>query len=337
MKRNIRDGKFVHKLVQTNSFGQRDSENPIVKAPNTVRVLAIGDSITFGHGVSAEDTYSERLERRLNNQTKPYHFDVINTGVPGNCHFQEYVDFRRGLIFKPDIAIIQFTINDVAEPYRAFARYGGNAVDYHRISDTCWLDNFLKDRSAFYLFLNKVAERIRYRSLAIVDVRRKAMDEQADLDWNAAADAPQDEASSHYKAWQECFKWLEKEAALCHENKIDCILFVSPHGYQLGDDSRLYAQKVLKEFATKNDMEFLDVLPLLRIKAKRSLMSKYRLSRQASFVDMAKVYPEDVDRNWKRFFLDFDHYNPEGHELVSKALYSLVSDLVRKRMENRIK
>ena len=116
LKRNLKNGRFVGSLVQTNSYGYRDSEIPVRKAPNTIRIVMLGDSITFGHGVAAEETYSDNLERRLNKEIKPYRFDVINTGVPGNSPFQEYYDLKRSLLFKPDLVIIQFVLNDVVEP-----------------------------------------------------------------------------------------------------------------------------------------------------------------------------------------------------------------------------
>ncbi|MDD5085561.1 MAG: GDSL-type esterase/lipase family protein, partial [Candidatus Omnitrophica bacterium] len=262
LKSNIKDGRFAGKLVQTNSFGYRDSEIPVTKTGNTVRILVVGDSVTFGHGVDAEDTYSKCLERRLNEEIKLYRFEVINTAVPGNSPFQEYYDLKRGLIFKPDIVVVQFVSNDLVEPYKAFRRYGGRGIDYHNIDDACWLHNFLMDKSALYVFLDTVAKKIRYGSLTNADLKRKAVKEEVDLGWNAAADIPKDE--NVHKAWQECLKWMQKEVDLCRANGISCILLVTPVDFQLADKSRTYAQRILQDFALQNKIEFLDLLPSLR-------------------------------------------------------------------------
>lgn len=331
LKSNIKDGRFEGKLVQTNSFGYRDLEIPITKAPNTIRILMVGDSVTFGHGVVAEDTYSECLERRLNKEIKLYHFDVINTAVPGNSTFQEYYDLKKGLIFKPDVVIIQFVLNDLVEPYKVFRRYGGRGIDYHGIDDASWLHNFLKDKSALYIFLNKVVERTRYRSLTNADLKRKAIIEEVDLSWDAAADIPKDKDENLHKAWQECFKWMQKEVDLCHANQINCILLVTPVNFQLADESRTYAQKVLKKFALKNGIGFVDILPLLRAEAKSKLIAKYRLPEQMPFIDIVKAHPKDLDEIWMRYFLDYDHFNPRGHVLVSDMLFYFIYDLVKKR------
>ena len=298
----------------------------------------VGDSVTFGHGVVAEDTYSKCLERRLNNEIKLYHFDVINTAVPGNSPFQEYYNLKRGLIFKPDVVIIQFVLNDVVEPYKVFRRYGGRGIDYHGIDDAFWLHNFLKDKSALYIFLNKVVERIRYRSLTNAGLKRKAMAEEVDLDWDVAADIPKDNDENLHRAWQECFKWLQQEVDLCHANQVDCILFVSPVEFQLVNESRTYAQIVLKEFALKNRIGFVDILPLLRAEAKSKLIVKYGLPEQFSFIDIVNVVnPKDLHEIWSSYFLDLDHYNPMGHVLVSNVLYPFIYDLVKKHTGSVIK
>jgi len=53
LKKNYR-GTFAKKELVTNSFGYRDAEIPVQKGPRTYRILMIGDSVFFGHGVEAE-------------------------------------------------------------------------------------------------------------------------------------------------------------------------------------------------------------------------------------------------------------------------------------------
>ena len=58
-----KDYKF---RVQTNELGFRSASNVGPKHPGVRRVLAIGDSATFGTGVSNGETYSDYLEQWLN-------------------------------------------------------------------------------------------------------------------------------------------------------------------------------------------------------------------------------------------------------------------------------
>src|SRR5713101_7589063 len=57
-----RQTAFTHdRPVQTNSLGLRDSEVGPEPRPGTLRVLALGDSQTFGNGLNLSDTWPKRL------------------------------------------------------------------------------------------------------------------------------------------------------------------------------------------------------------------------------------------------------------------------------------
>ena len=60
------DGWFAGVPVRINALGFRDSRDyAIEKAPDTFRILVLGDSVTFGHGAMFEATYPYLLEQRL--------------------------------------------------------------------------------------------------------------------------------------------------------------------------------------------------------------------------------------------------------------------------------
>jgi lysophospholipase L1-like esterase len=101
--------------VSINSQGLRDREYPLVKPPDTYRILLLGDSTTFGWGVREEDTVAKILERSLNHdEGRPY--EVINAGVGNYDTVQEVTYYReRGRAFHPDLVILEYFIND-AEP-----------------------------------------------------------------------------------------------------------------------------------------------------------------------------------------------------------------------------
>src|SRR5262245_36014013 len=56
----FRNSEFTME-VRINSTGQRDREFPLAKPAGTYRVVVLGDSFTFGHGVAADETYVKRL------------------------------------------------------------------------------------------------------------------------------------------------------------------------------------------------------------------------------------------------------------------------------------
>ena len=90
--------------LATNADGFRDATfGP--KPPGTLRVLALGDSFAFGHGVRAEQSYPEQLERLLARPERAV--EVLNLGVPGYNTAQELAQLRRlGAELAPDLVLV---------------------------------------------------------------------------------------------------------------------------------------------------------------------------------------------------------------------------------------
>jgi lysophospholipase L1-like esterase len=307
LKPDLTDGTFVGVPVRTNSLGHRDREIPRRKPAGGFRVVAVGDSVTFGHGVAAEDAWPERLERRLAARHPRRTIDVVNTAVPGNSPFQEYVDLERALALEPDAAVIQFVLNDVVEPYRVVRRYGGEGRDYHGVDDVPYWDWLLSQHSAFYLFLKDVAARLRFGALTAGGVREQALRQEAKLSWNAGADEPADPRM--VEAWRECLGWMQREIDLCRRHGVRVVLLATPVDFQLEDGSRTYAQKRLAEFAARNGVVYVDLLTTLRERA--------AAIRAPTVADALRAV-------WRQHFLDHDHLTPAGHELVAEILEPLL-------------
>jgi hypothetical protein len=99
-------------LVEINADGFRDTNYSLEKGKNTKRIIAIGDSYTFGHGVNLSDSWPKGLEKLLNtNGTK---YEVLNMGVEG-YDMQEYEEVlkTKGLKYDPDIVLIGYVGNDI--------------------------------------------------------------------------------------------------------------------------------------------------------------------------------------------------------------------------------
>ena len=100
--------------VKINSKGLRDREFSYERPSGRMRILMLGDSITFGWGVSLEETTSKRLERLLRKQG--FDLEVINTGVGNtNTEMQAAYFMAEGYKYFPNIVILNYFIND-AEP-----------------------------------------------------------------------------------------------------------------------------------------------------------------------------------------------------------------------------
>lgn len=93
-----------------NSLGFRDREFDLKKKA-TVRVLAIGDSFTFGWGVNVEQSWPKVLESSL--RAKGYDVEIANLGEPGAAP-DKYADIaeRAVPVLKPDLIVVGITQGD---------------------------------------------------------------------------------------------------------------------------------------------------------------------------------------------------------------------------------
>jgi len=99
--------------VRVNAFGLRGPETSAVPATGVRRVLALGDSATFGEGVPEEDTFPVRLERELQERTRQ-RWEVLNSGVGGFNTADELHFLRtRGLALRPEAVVVGFNLNDI--------------------------------------------------------------------------------------------------------------------------------------------------------------------------------------------------------------------------------
>lgn len=101
-------------LVEHNSTGFRDEEFPLQKPAGEFRVLALGDSFTYGSGVLREDAWPEVLERRLAAGGKKV--QVVNCGFATGSYAPAGYDTwmeTDGLLLDPDLVIVGFCLNDM--------------------------------------------------------------------------------------------------------------------------------------------------------------------------------------------------------------------------------
>lgn len=99
--------------VKINSKGLRDYEYGYQKPEHCYRILALGDSITFGWGVGFEQTYVKTLERSLNSSRGDIKYQVLDCGV-GNYQIRDEVAFLKceGLKYNPDMVILGYFVDD---------------------------------------------------------------------------------------------------------------------------------------------------------------------------------------------------------------------------------
>jgi lysophospholipase L1-like esterase len=109
--------------VAFNGLGLRDAERTPQPAPGTVRVLALGDSVTFGLGVAQEHTYPHQTEILLR-KASGARVEVLNMGMPGYNTVHQLAQLRDlGLALQPKAVVVGFLYNDI-EPSSAQRKEG---------------------------------------------------------------------------------------------------------------------------------------------------------------------------------------------------------------------
>ncbi len=102
--------------VSVNSLGLRGRELPIDKGP-AFRILALGDSYTFGFYVDDEETFPHQLEAMLAGRSQP--IEVVNAGCGRYCLADELDFYReRARQLQPDLVVLVFCGNDVMDLMR---------------------------------------------------------------------------------------------------------------------------------------------------------------------------------------------------------------------------
>lgn len=102
-------GAFAPVDVVTNSLGLRSPEVIVPKPANTIRILIIGDSFTFGWGVLEKESYPSLIEKIIQQRYPNKKIEVINAGLPASGPSYYYLFLKNiGIRLEPDIIVVGF-------------------------------------------------------------------------------------------------------------------------------------------------------------------------------------------------------------------------------------
>jgi len=287
---------FGNKPIIINEYGQHYESFPAKKKKKELRILNLGDSITMGHGVTRDETYSKYLETILSDSLKNYQtVRAINTGVQGYSTFQELELLKRGMIFQPDIVTIGFCLNDVTEPFVVNKNLGGTGLDYHKVTQAPnkYL-SYLLNETGFGRLIQQIRIRkfdARQEKLAeIFDVKKMLMNRN----------------NPRYQAqWNFTLNELSKIYSFCKIHNIKVILLIFPFTFQFNENDLSWAQNLLIKHASQNGVTYINFLEL---------------------------FENDNDikvTNLNTYFLDEDHFTPFGHQYVADKLGRLIISILK--------
>jgi len=117
--------------ARLNARGFRDAEADVVKRPGVFRIVLLGDSITWGHGVGQTERYGDLLAEEL--RRRGLAVEVVNLAVSGYGTDQELLLWEQeGRRYCADLVLLGLYENDVRE--NALASQGRHPKPYFRLS-----------------------------------------------------------------------------------------------------------------------------------------------------------------------------------------------------------
>lgn len=104
-------------VFRTSSLGLRGTEVSLVRQPESLRILLLGDETVLGAVVPETETVAAQLQLLLQGQTRQK-VEVINAGVPGYCPLLCQLQFQHLLSgLRPDLVLLHVDMTDIADDY----------------------------------------------------------------------------------------------------------------------------------------------------------------------------------------------------------------------------
>lgn len=269
---NGRNNSYVGVPVSINSLGLRGPEVSVPKPSHTVRIIGVGDSITFGYGIAQEDTFLNVLQTKLNQPANgDLRYEVLNAGVEGTgldyyYHFLS-VDAPK---LQPDVVLVNLCLNDIA----IYSNRGGKserAVGNPADRLVRGTSDVLLKHSQLYIALYMRLKSLLY-GVGVLDINKIQGYNFLPLE----SSSPRKE-----KAWESSFQMLSKIADLARRDGYRLVIVVFPMEMQLSPDAlglyrdqfhvRLGAeaqsgepQKRIRDFGSEHGIAVVDLLPAFR-------------------------------------------------------------------------
>lgn len=168
--------------VSTNSHGLRDREYPKKPAPGALRIIAIGDSQTFGLGLPSERTWPKQLETLLNrDRVFRSEWEVINAGLSATDTWQHAIILDRVLEwYDADVVVLAIYVNDVSAEWSPKPASEVTNSTKKRIG-------YALKRSAVLSLARRAYLRLRHRDLELEILKGERDEPRVDEAWTTVS------------------------------------------------------------------------------------------------------------------------------------------------------
>ncbi len=314
---------------EINSLGLRDDEMSVEKPAGTLRVLVLGDSVTFGVGVHRDKAFPNQLERLM----RPFgNVEVINAGVPGYTAYNELQYYlTEGRKLEPDIVVLGFCMNDAVNPRLHWGGYTkkqivdipdeaipNEAYDRNRAIPLLRqrqrqagkeeFDPSFASRFALYRFVKRRMPGLFHEESLIVPPAPKRKPGAPDVPTYVTAEDSVSIEVLLDRTTPE-WRWLagiyDRLIEAIREDGGRLVFAAFPLAYQMDPGYPYLPQNQLAEFFKERSVRYVDLLPVFKLHPKGNIF----------FLNRASSY-------------DIWHITEQGHTLTAGELMRVMKELV---------
>lgn len=268
------------------------------KLGDGMRILFLGDSVTFGYRLPAEDGFVEVVSDLLAQRADSAKCVTLNGGTTAYAPSQE-LDWllHEGADLAPEVVILQISLNDITSGFHAEAGWDPSVhpefAQMHR--DPHW-SAFM--RLAFDWGRTRAYGRdLAAAAIATEELRLDELFEPI-------------ETQRVQSAWRRAESDWRRMAAFCHERDIPLVFLLVPVQSQILDaEASTLPQSKLAAFAADIGADCLDVLPDLRRHCRN--------------------HPQECND----LYIDHAHPSRIGNQIIGRAI---VSFLIERHLLDRI-
>jgi lysophospholipase L1-like esterase len=312
--------------MEINAANFRGPVVPTVKADGTYRILALGDSITFGTGVPSERTWPHRLEAKLDaNPGRPV--DVINAGIEGASLADITLSFdQTWKAYKPDLVALALTGNMISleviqrdgKAFTPAERYASLRLDHGVIADAKIQANRFVHRFCLPSFLSLNAQNALYW-LGLLNHSIDPTNPYGTLLAHGFAQGGLDPRLAE-SAWQKFEAHLAAFERVVAAQGARLVVTYVPPRFTLSDERRDNAKNVplerltidplarMQAFASAHHLAWIDALGALR--SRRAELERAPGVRAPMYIPF-----------------DYAHLDQEGHDALAAAIAAQGSGL----------
>ncbi|MBN1270107.1 MAG: hypothetical protein JXB04_11000 [Kiritimatiellae bacterium] len=300
--------------IRTNELGYRNRE---VGPKHGLRILFLGDSLTFGVWLHEAETFVRRVEEAASNDARDW--ETVNAGIPTiGLEDELAILLETGRRTDPDVVVLGFVLNDFEESRAAFITrlpwiYRKSWFLYHALAARLQAGVGMLGRSLgggnVASALNETVDFGKWKS----DYHKSVPVHDGDYRTDPAAfnvlilqrfRAWGMAWSPH--AWRHALPLFEKLKAICDENGVRLIVVCFPVRYQVDAQYEYdYPQQQLAGIMKSMEVPCLDVLSPLRA--------------------LSDTYSTDD------LYFDECHFTPLGNRRVAEVIHGFLASNVTQR------